>query len=486
MSEFSKVKQRGFSELKPTSFLEVGFSSLKPLCLTLENSLMKKSLVALAALTATGAVLAQATIYGRSDIGYGVKATQLATGGTGVKQLGVMDGGNAGSRIGFRGTEDLGGGMKAHFVTEQGISPTNGALFGVRTGNVGMQYDGLAASTGHFDVGTGGGYTQGTNRQTYVGLEGGFGTVRVGYQYTTAYEIGTLSGFTNTSEGAVGGAISHLWGAGAIGGTRANGITYISPKLAGAWTVALQMGSGGGRELTEWGSANSADGRTLNKQVRNSLHIDYNQGPLRAALGLTSFQADLSPAVNNAAAFNQCAGINSSGTACSKNALVTFGVYGALTGNPLATTGNETYSTNLTQLAGSYDFGAVKVGATINSGVKQVTSFNQPGAGTVAWTEPGFTNAQILATKAVGNYNFGSRAISFDMPMGAWNIVGGFSSATLDNGTTSLADWASNQLGVKYNMSKRTIVYVFIGNATDNLAAGPICQRGGAVIQSGG
>ncbi|NBY05033.1 MAG: porin, partial [Betaproteobacteria bacterium] len=77
---------------------------------------------------ATGAVMAQATLYGRSDIGYGIKATQLGNGGTGVKQLGVMDGGNAGSRIGFRGTEDLGGGMKAHFVTEQGISPTNGCL----------------------------------------------------------------------------------------------------------------------------------------------------------------------------------------------------------------------------------------------------------------------------------------------------------------------------------------------------------------------
>ena len=49
-----------------------------------------------------------------------------------------MDGANAGSRIGFRGTEDLGGGMKAHFVTEQGISPTNGALFGVRSGAAGI------------------------------------------------------------------------------------------------------------------------------------------------------------------------------------------------------------------------------------------------------------------------------------------------------------------------------------------------------------
>ena len=125
---------------------------------------MKKSLVALAALAATGAVLAQATIYGRTDIGYGIKSLSNANGATTIKQAGVTDGANAGSRIGFRGTEDLGGGMKAHFVTEQGISPTNGALFGVRTANSGAQFDGLAASTNQFDTGTAGGYSQGTRR----------------------------------------------------------------------------------------------------------------------------------------------------------------------------------------------------------------------------------------------------------------------------------------------------------------------------------
>ena len=139
---------------------------------------MKKSLVALATLAATGAVMAQATLYGRTDVGYGIKAMSNGGGGTTVKQTGVMDGGNAGSRIGFRGTEDLGGGMSASFVTEQGISPTNGALFGVRTATSGVQYDGFATSTNQFDTGTAGGYSQGTNRQTYVGIKGGFGEVR--------------------------------------------------------------------------------------------------------------------------------------------------------------------------------------------------------------------------------------------------------------------------------------------------------------------
>ena len=417
---------------------------------------MKKSLVALATLAATGAVMAQATIYGRTDIGYGIKAMSNANGATTVKQQGVMDGGNAGSRIGFRGTEDLGGGMKAHFVTEQGISPTNGALFGVRTGNAGAQYDGLAASTNQFDTGTAGGYTQGTNRQTYLGLEGGFGTVRVGYQYTSAYEVATLSGFTNTSEGVIGSEIGHLWGAGAVGGTRANGITYITPRMNG-FQASLQMGSAGGREQTEWLSANTATGTTLDKQVRNSLQIDYSAGPLRAAMAYTTFNSQVS---------GRSAGstTNQSVAGNSTPVITTFNVYGALSGwNVSPITGNTTYSANLLQLAGSYDFGAVKVGLTLNSGTKDVTE--GPSAVTFG------TQPSAAAGNAVASTKYNSRALSFMMPMGKMDLVGGMANSSLDVGSTATNDWATRQVGVKYNFSKRTIAYGFLASSQDSLAA---------------
>ena len=392
--------------------------------------------------------MAQATLYGRTDIGYGVKATQMGTGGTGVKQLGIMDGGNAGSRIGFRGTEDLGGGMKAHFVTEQGISPTNGALFGVRTATAGIQYDGYAAAAGN-DPGSAGAYSQGTNRQTYLGLEGGFGTLRVGYQYTTLYEIATLSGFTNTSEGMAGGNVAHLWGNAVAGGTRGNMINYISPKLAGAWTVAMQMGSAGGRENTEFvGVTNTANGRLIDKQARTSLHIDYNAGPLRAAFGYTTFDSNLGGALANNAA-------GTLGTAGAANTVTnTFSVLGALTaaGTAAATT-NVATQTNLSQLAGTYNFGAVKVGATINSGQSTATT----------------TTIATSATAAVVT-NISSRAVSANMPMGKMEIVGGFNNASLDVAGTPTADWASSQLGLKYNFSKRTVMYGYTGTSTNNLA----------------
>ena len=74
-----------------------------------------------------------------------------------------------------------------------------------------------------------------------------------------------------------------------------------------------------------------------------------------------------------------------------------------------------------------------------------------------------------LGTAAVGTYNFSSRAVSFLMPMGKMDLVGGFSNASLDASSGPLADWASSQVGVKYSLSKRTVVYGYTGTSTNNL-----------------
>ena len=115
--------------IAPTSRKEVGFSSLKPLCLTLENSLMKKSLVALAALAVSGAAMAQVTIGGLVDQAYFSVDQKSRDGLKSTKQTGIGEGAWAGSRIRFSGTEDLGGGLKANFWLEQGIAPEQARLF---------------------------------------------------------------------------------------------------------------------------------------------------------------------------------------------------------------------------------------------------------------------------------------------------------------------------------------------------------------------
>jgi predicted porin len=94
---------------------------------------MKKSLIALAALSAiAGSAVAQSsvTVYGVLDAGFGDISREVTDGNSGTsagnrekdQQKAVGFSQFSSSRIGFRGTEDLGGGNKANFVVETGIS----------------------------------------------------------------------------------------------------------------------------------------------------------------------------------------------------------------------------------------------------------------------------------------------------------------------------------------------------------------------------
>lgn len=117
---------------------------------------MKKSLLALAVLGAfAGAASAQSsvTLYGKLDLGFAKAA------GSADKQ--VADGSR--SRVGFRGVEDLGGGLKALFQFEHRFNPDDGTVT-----NAAFWY---GIST--------------------VGLGGSFGTVNLGRQYTAAFSLAT-------------------------------------------------------------------------------------------------------------------------------------------------------------------------------------------------------------------------------------------------------------------------------------------------------
>jgi len=411
---------------------------------------MKKSLVALAALAVSGAAMAQATIYGRMDVSYGVKQASFGNGGINWKQVGLMDGLATSNAIGFDATDDIGGGMKGRFVAETGLSPTNGSgMFGMRTGNAGAQLDGYASNSADvYDIGTRGGYTQAANRQTFVELNGGFGRVRAGFMRTLGYELATFSGHTFTGEGAVGGQVAHTFGLGAAGGTRSNAIEYQLPKM-GDWTVGLQMGSAGGRELTEFGgtgSANLANGQQSASNTRQSLKIDWANGPAKVGMVYTSFQSSISGAVQN---------YDANGDA-TNDAIASFNVFGALTSTNSAAsrTGKTTYTTNLTQLAGSYDFGMIKIGANINMGSQNIT-------------ENATSGAAGTTTTAASTVDIKSQAISFMMPMGNMELAGGMGTASTSVAGTATKDLSTSQLSLRYNLSKRSAIYGLIGQAKD-------------------
>jgi len=128
---------------------------------------MKKTLIALAAVAATGAAFAQSsvTIYGKVDV-----SLEKVTGSTAT--MGDIHG----SRLGFRGAEDLGGGLQAKFQIEHRFRPDTGAD---NTFNAG----GTNPTTG---VVTPASSTM-WNGMSTVGLAGSFGEVRLGRYYSALF-----------------------------------------------------------------------------------------------------------------------------------------------------------------------------------------------------------------------------------------------------------------------------------------------------------
>ena len=385
---------------------------------------MKKTLVALAALAATGA-FAQVTMYGSIDVAYGVKTHTNLDGTQQSKVTGVMEGLNAGNRIGFRGTEDLGGGLKANFVIENGLNITNGNLFSTRAAAAGQQIDGYGTASGNMPSGA---YSTSTNRQSYVALESAtLGQVRLGYQYTNFYQLGTLSGYMNGSE-QPGSDVAHLLSNADFGGTRANAITYISPRFSGV-QATFQHGAGAGRELLEsTAAANAANGATDVAQVRNSLMLNYN--------GVKNFDV--------AYAYTAYGARTSATTALVSGNLNNFSVP-STTAAGIAASDN---SSKLHQLGASYTFPMVKLSATYYNGTR-----DQAVNG---------SSDKYLAQQ-----------IGIEGLFGAFRPYAQFGSATVRNtnaaGTeNTYGDYRTQQFGVRYDLSKRTTAYFMMGTSKDD------------------
>lgn len=113
------------------------------------------------------------TVYGLIDT-VARTATNAAAGGAGLRSL--TDGAFTGSRLGFRGQEDLGDGWKALFLLEQGIDPSTGTtLQATATADYGQ----AAAPAG-----------RAFGREAWVGLSAPrLGTLTLGRQYTLAHQM---------------------------------------------------------------------------------------------------------------------------------------------------------------------------------------------------------------------------------------------------------------------------------------------------------
>lgn len=202
---------------------------------------MKKTLIALAAVAATGAAFAQSsvTLYGVADASLAKVTGKSAY----LSSAGTMNNGT--SRWGVRGTEDLGGGLKAGFNFEQGLSLNDGSL----------------SKSGGGEFG----------RAAWMNLSGGFGELRLGRTLNPSFYAAAAWELTGAANYSV--VVSQFGGV--LGGIRnSSQIAYTTPNMGGfSATVGYVL------------KGNSAD-----EKAKVDLNAIYANGPLAVALGYNKVQ----------------------------------------------------------------------------------------------------------------------------------------------------------------------------------------------------
>jgi predicted porin len=216
---------------------------------------MKKSLLVLAVAAAVP-VLAQAqtnvTLYGRVDAAIGHESR----GGLGGSAISLLSGVQSSNRWGVRGSEDLGGGLKAIFNLEGGFDADIGR--GQSLGSAGSN----ANTAGGLDF----------RRRSVVGLEGGFGTLVFGRDYDPLFRV--LLGSDNLGLGHYSNVHTNF---GTAYGVRIdNGIHYVSPNFGG---IQGRLAYGFSEGFATTALVNKGAGRAL------SFALEYAAGPLYVGLG---------------------------------------------------------------------------------------------------------------------------------------------------------------------------------------------------------
>ena len=242
---------------------------------------MKKTLLAMAVLAASGAAFAQSsvTLFGVVDatlqIGRGDTANKTALGNSGYNS----------SRLGFRGTEDLGGGLKANFHLEAGVNNDDGSGGSTNVNNQALAADAPGVRAG----------SQGLtfNRRSVVSLSGGFGEVSLGRDYTPHfYNVTAYEPFGTNGVGT-----SQLANSGWIRPTSVRASNSIAYSLPG------NLGGFGGQVMYYMGENVST---AANEGKGLSVRGNFNQGPIsvQVAYGKTDYASGSDKVTNFGASYD--------------------------------------------------------------------------------------------------------------------------------------------------------------------------------------
>ncbi len=355
---------------------------------------MKKSLLALAVMGAFAGGVAHAAdsvqLYGVLDMG-----VERVDNGTN-SQTGLADGMGATSRIGVKGNEDLGGGLKAMFQAEFGFA-------GGASQNSGLN-----------------------GRDTYVGLNGGFGTVLMGRISTLT--DGTVSAYDAFGNGNLGGiGVLGNWGVKVNGVNNSSGnfnaydplsrnnttLAYVSPNFGGFTAGAAYVFANG----VYGANNNNKTGAAINLMAK------YANGPI--SVGGAYLAAD---------------------TPTGKDAIKHF------------------------ILGGSYDLGVVKLFGEYLQNKVYLANIGLTNFGFSPSPSAGFESGALAHTNGT---KYTAWSLGASAPIGPGSLRVSYGQGKWNDISASKAQQFS--LGYTYALSKRTSLYaVYQGIRNDDNAAAQV------------
>lgn len=383
---------------------------------------MKKSLLALAAMGAfAGAAQAQSsvTVYGILDVGYTGGNARVSTPASGQIKETVNRFGNSmesGSRLGFRGNEDLGGGTSAQFVFELGIQPAGNNMTNVQAFNT---------------------------RQAFVGLtQKGLGTARIGTQNTLFWE----QAGSNTT-GQLAQTLGSMLAPTSDGVFFTNANTALANAEAGSLSPAYTTRTTNTLNLRTERMAGVMLKASYTMSNSNRTQINAaapNQGYAGGTNNQEGWQAAFDWNIAKANIQGSYAAFTSENPYLYTNAQANLGGLGATIGAPSAWTpnGGSNVKDNQALVTASYDFGILK--AYIGWTDRKVTSVVN-------------SNAYLKRTaQEIGVRGYATKTIEY------WGSIGNgrFTSFGANSPTVNITGY---QLGSNYWMSKRTNLYAIYG-----------------------
>ena len=411
---------------------------------------MKKSLLAVAAIGAfASAAQAQSsvTVYGILDVGYigsntkeGYSRTTMTNPKTQKSAFGQSA--EQTSRLGFKGTEDLGGGASAFFTVELGLTPQNSELSGTAA------VDATQRTTNN-------GGSAVDNRQSFVGLKkNGIGQFAFGRQYTPVFNTGaaTSPGQYNNVTGDVvyAGGASSAFASSASGNNNgigftnraSNAVTAQSDRFAGFQVGGMYAMNNQNQTVqndatigTTATSATAGGGGNTNWNGWG-LNGSFTWQKLYVGVAYQSFKTQYSTGVFPAAYVSNL----SSPSATSGQTIPTAALFQA-----------SQISDKQTLAGATYDFGILKAYAQwVGRKVQNDYATAAPASAVAGAGEQLNRNAQQIGVR------------SYITPtIEGWASIGnGKIKATEGANSVNFTGW---QLGSNYYLSKRTNLYAIYG-----------------------